>query len=724
MGGIVLLAAIMPLILGLLMWIYWNTRKVYPGFGVWTAANLTCGAAYVMFGLYNDVSPIISVVLANTLGIYSIILIYEGTELFFERPRFNLLNYLILGTFLAALLYLTLVQPNQNGWILLCSAVLAFMNLRVAHAMIAHSPRSLRGTSRTIALIFILTALFSFLRGAYAFRQTAPLNLFTDRTLLASAFASICALTVWTFYFLFLNSARVELDLENTSHRLGQAAVTSRRELSQLALLDEVGQLVSESLDEAEIVQRAVGAVVERFGYTQAAICMIVDENKLEVQALSGTEDHGYHRGYRQSVGEGIIGHVARTGQVYVAGDIEQDPYDVALVKHGGSAAAIPLSNEGQTFGVLYVESNTKNAFKRSDVQMLRALSSHVVTAVNKARLHASTQEHLVVMTTLHTISQIITSSLEIDRIFQTVLQLLKDTFGYTHISIYLLEGDVLQLGAQLGYPERTKLAKIPVTTGIMGRTVQTRQIQFLRDVNTDPAYVRAARDVTSEICVPLFKKGSILGVINVEGSKRKPLLERDVDVLTALAGPIAIAIDNAHLHAQAKALARIDGLTDLMNRRTFDQTLEAELARATRYEYPLSLIIIDIDDFKASNDRWGHLAGDALIRATAKLIRNNIRSSDSAARYGGDEFAVILPNTSLNDGVELAERLRSEAEKMGQAGADETIPPGQYTISVGVASYPAAGRTADELLLAADHAELLAKQQGKNRVCATEVPA
>ena len=254
-----------------------------------------------------------------------------------------------------------------------------------------------------------------------------------------------------------------------------------------------------------------------------------------------------------------------------------------------------------------------------------------------------------------------------------------------------------------------------------MGRSVLTKQLQFIRDVSQDPSFVRAAREVTSEICVPLLKDTNVLGVINVEAGRRNPLTERDVDVLTALAGPIAIAIDNAHLHAEAKALARTDGLTGLMNRRTFDQTLEAEIARAARYDYPLTLMIVDIDDFKSSNDQWGHPAGDALLRATAHMISSNIRITDSAARYGGDEFAIILPNTPLLDGLELGERLRQAAAALGRDTERFGVPPGHYTISLGVASYPTNATNAEELLQAADHAELEAKKQGKNRICAAE---
>ncbi|MGE5073875.1 MAG: GAF domain-containing protein, partial [Anaerolineae bacterium] len=608
---VIFLAGVLPLVLGLLTAVYWHSRKVYHGFGFWILANFSLGVAYILVALRANVSPFLYIVLSNVLIVYCVIAIYEGTEAFFDRPTFNINNHLVLVFYVLMQVYLTYLRPNVNERIALSSAILAFLHLRVAYSLVSHAPARLVRTSRTIAVLFLIAAGVSVLRGTYAMVGPGLIDLQADATLVAVAVASACSITIWTFYFLFLNSARVELDLEDAGQHLADMAADSRRELAQLALLEEVSQLIAGSLDEPEILQRAVEALVGRFGYAEAAISMLVAGDQLEVTAIAGTEDIGYHPGYRQRLGEGIIGHTGLTREVYLSGDIEHDPYYYTVGKRSGSAAGVPMLNEGQLYGVLYIESSTREAFSPSDLQMLRALVGHVVTAVNKARLYAGTQEHLVVMTTLHRISQIITSSLELDRIFQTVLQLLKDTFGYTHISIYLLDRDVLRLGAQIGYSDNSVLLQIPVNEGVVGRTVQTKHMQFVRDASQDPAFLRAAGEVNSEICVPLFKKGNVLGVINVEGSKRGPLTERDVDVLTALAGPVAIAIDNAYLHAQAKSLARIDGLTGLTNRRTFDQTLESEIARAARYDYPLTLIILDVDDFKATHDQWGHPAGD-----------------------------------------------------------------------------------------------------------------
>ncbi len=722
LSGVILVAGVLPIVLGVLTVIYWRTRRVYSGFGLWVLADFAIGAGCILLGLRGQISPLLSIIVGNAFTVYGLVLIYEGLEAFFGHPLFNLFNHLLVVVFLLFLAYLTYINPDITDRVVLTAAVLVVLLLRVTYVLLAHAPAPLRRICRTMAVMFLLAACVSALRGVYTALRDSPLELLSDPWVVAVAFVSIPGVTVWNFYFLYLSSARTEVDLEGAGQRLADSAVASRRELAQLALLEETSRLIAGSLDEAEILQRTVQTLVGRFHYAEAAICMLVEGDQLEIKAISGTEHTGFDLGYRQRVGEGIVGHVAQTAELYVTGDVEHDPYYFTVGHRSGSAAGVPLINDGDLYGVLYLESATREAFARTDVQMLRALVGHLVTAVNKARLYARAQDHLVVMTALHRISQIITSSLELERIFQTVVQLLKDTFGYTHISIYLLDGDVLRLGAELGYPEKSAVLQIPVNEGVMGRTVLTKQLQFVRDVSQDPAFMRAARDVTSEICVPLLKNTNVLGVINVEAGRRNPLTERDVDVLTALAGPIAIAIENGHLHAEVKALARTDGLTGLMNRRTFDQTLEAEIARAARYDYPLTLMIVDIDDFKASNDQWGHPAGDALLRATAHMITSNIRITDSAARYGGDEFAIILPNTPLPDGLELGERLRLAAAALGRDTQRIGVPPGTYTISLGVASYPLNASNAEGLLQAADHAELAAKKLGKNRVCGAEL--
>jgi diguanylate cyclase (GGDEF)-like protein len=180
------------------------------------------------------------------------------------------------------------------------------------------------------------------------------------------------------------------------------------------------------------------------------------------------------------------------------------------------------------------------------------------------------------------------------------------------------------------------------------------------------------------------------------------------------LAAQASIAIENERLHRTVKRQAITDELTQLSNRRRFTETLAVEVRRAERFGDPLSLVLADLDDFKQINDRYGHQAGDEVLRRFADVLRENVRDFDLPVRYGGEEFAVLLPETGLDGAEQLARRLQTALLRLRlpEIGADR--PP--VTASFGVAAFPAA-RTAEELLSAADGALYGAKAAGKNRV-------
>ena len=491
-----------------------------------------------------------------------------------------------------------------------------------------------------------------------------------------------------------------------------------QRRSAQLRLLAEVGRLVTDSLDEKEILENTLDVIVQQYDYAEVAISLLVTDDMLEVAAISGTQDFGYRPGYQQNMESGIIGHVAKTRMAYLAGDISQDAYYFSSAVREGSAIGVPMVGKEHLLGVIYVESTKKSELMEDDLQTLQTLANQVATSVEKTRLYARSQEHLQAMTMLQSVSHTVTSSLELDKILNNVLQLLKASFGYTYASIYLFDGDVLHMGAQLGYPEDMLIREISISEGVIGRTARIKQTQFIRDVNLDSDFMRASYDVRSEIAVPLLKEDNVLGVLNVE-SRHEPLTENDVNLLNALAGSVAIAIDNARLHAEVKQMAMTDVISGLANRRSFDELLEVELTRASRYHHPLSLIILDLDSFKEYNDRWGHPAGDVRLREVANLLRLNVREPDVAARYGGEEFAIILPDTSKPGAVKLAERLRYSAEESAPEEGEGSYPVPGYTLSLGVATFPDDAASIEELLLMADNAELMAKRLGKNRVYA-----
>ena len=498
-----------------------------------------------------------------------------------------------------------------------------------------------------------------------------------------------------------------------------QVFEAEHRRASQLALLEEASRQIAGLLDEREICWQVMQTIIKSFGYAEAAILLTVENGDLELIAIGGTEDMGFSPGLYVKKEEGIIGHVAICRDVYITGDVSRDTYytNPPGGPRTGSAIGLPMLYEHELLGVLYIESITPDDFDTEIVHTFQTLTSHTVTAIQRARLFAVARDRLRAITAVQAVSQTVSSSLELEQIFQTVIETLQNTFGYNFVSIYLLDGEVLRLGAQIGYPIDLVYAEIPMTNGVAGRAVQSGQAQFIPDVAREPGFLRASPEVESGICVPLLKEGSVLGVLNVESERAHPLTETDVIILTSFAGQVAIAVENARLHGQVKSLALTDALTGLANRRAFDYALESEVVRVNRYGPPLSLIIIDIDSFKLYNDAWGHPAGDARLRAIADLLRANVRNPDIAARYGGEEFALLLPFTDKTGAMLLAERLRYAAESSSPRGFTASESTSGYTLSIGVASFPDDGTTAAELLFAADNAELMAKRLGKNRV-------
>lgn len=221
-------------------------------------------------------------------------------------------------------------------------------------------------------------------------------------------------------------------------------------------------------------------------------------------------------------------------------------------------------------------------------------------------------------------------------------------------------------------------------------------------------------------LCLPLSAQGESLGNLHISiptDQRADSLDDEEQRFIETLADSIALALANVRLREQLGIQSIRDGLTGLFNRRYLDETLPREIHRAERSQRPLSVVMFDIDRFKRINDTYGHDAGDVVLKRVAELVLANIRSSDMACRYGGEEFTIVLPDTSLEVAYTRAEALREAASRMTLQHNGQDL--GQVTISVGVAAYPQHGRTRDPLLKSADEASYRAKHKpgGRNSV-------
>jgi len=215
-------------------------------------------------------------------------------------------------------------------------------------------------------------------------------------------------------------------------------------------------------------------------------------------------------------------------------------------------------------------------------------------------------------------------------------------------------------------------------------------------------------------IVAPLICQGRVVGVLNLADKTDAPeFTKEDIVAVELFSQLIGTSIGNINLFEKTQHQAQTDGLTGMLNHITFYETLDAELRRSQRYGGQVSIIMADVDDLKPVNDKFGHRAGDLMIKQISRRISACIRQIDIAARYGGDEFAIILPNTSLDDAVVVAERMVKTAADTPMIWEENEI---KLSISVGVGQY-GAGSSPGEVARATDQALYAAKQAGKNTV-------
>jgi diguanylate cyclase (GGDEF)-like protein len=324
----------------------------------------------------------------------------------------------------------------------------------------------------------------------------------------------------------------------------------------------------------------------------------------------------------------------------------------------------------------------------------------------------------------LKRITRNLTSSLELQTVLEAVvkeaMQLVKDAHD---AQIFLYQDGRLTFGAELDeFGQHNEPAKQPRPNGLTYTVARHKQITVVEDIRTHPLYANSDQSLQGSIIgIPLIIEDQVVGVMNLTRSITGEFSPGEIRLLTLLADQAAIAIFNARLHAAVNRQAHSDVLTNLPNRRALDERLNDEIARSARSGNPFSVVMLDLDGFKAINDTYGHDVGDHVLRQVAAALSGSLRSTDFLARYGGDEMTLVLPDTDLPWAEHVARKLQEALR-----GLDVRLPDGQSAtlgFSGGIALFPAHAETAAGLLRAADEALYRTKRHARGSFLAARPP-
>ena len=490
----------------------------------------------------------------------------------------------------------------------------------------------------------------------------------------------------------------------------------------ELTLMNRLADHLTRSLKVDTICRSAVKSITQNFKNCNVSI-FLVEHRRVALKKILRNFKDGVSRDTRLQFGEKVMSIIMKKVETIVANDISKAQlyrlYGYTPVKSG---VCIPLRISAKTIGFLNIDCNELNAFDEETVRSLELIANLVSVALHNAQLTEDATNQSKELAVSFTIARSLISTLELDDILREILGVIANTFGYTSCAVLLTdeERNRLYIKASHGYPRYIRYIMRDQKLksgreGICFHVATTGKPYYAPDVSKDPYYVEGKKSVRSEAAVPLKIKDEVIGVLDIESEKLDAFSERDLRMFSVFASQAAIAIQNDRLYNEIKSLSLTDALTKAANRRHFDLMLNSEFRKAKGYSRPLSLAMIDLDDFKNFNDRYGHLAGDKILIHISRILKKNIRDTDFVARYGGEEFTIILPETSNPLAMKVSERVRNSVEK--NLANIEGVGRKKMTISIGVASFPDNAENTAQLVHSADRALYRAKQMGKNCV-------
>ncbi len=493
----------------------------------------------------------------------------------------------------------------------------------------------------------------------------------------------------------------------------------AQRRTKEYELLTEIGQAISSHLVQDEVlrtVQVELGQIFDTSNFYIAF--QEEDEIRFELEIEAGVRLPKRSR----KAGNGLTEYVLRTGEpLLIESDLEQVRaklgVDFVPQQPAKSFCAVPILLGDRAQGVMAALSTERESqFQARDLEVMQTAAGQLGVAIENARLFTEEQRRARHLAFLNNISKVAISSEDAEQMMANIVREIQKNFHYDHIGIGIMDYATkdIEIKAEAGTASQTLGRRIAVGSGVLGKVARTGVSALVQ--NAGPGQLAGVLpESRAVLCLPITYGESLLGVLNVESRDENAFAPQDVLILNTLADLLATALHNSFVFQKLQQQSITDGLTGIKTRRFFWEALSSEWKRASRSGRPFSVVLVDLDKFKEVNDSLGHLEGDLVLARVGRLLEQKCRQSNVVARYGGDEFIILMPETGIEQAQVLAERLRL------WLATDPMLEEHHITGSFGVASFPVHGFSVEDLIRVADAGMYVSKHAGGNQVSTSD---
>ena len=492
----------------------------------------------------------------------------------------------------------------------------------------------------------------------------------------------------------------------------------AQRRTKEFELLTQIGQVISSRLDPDEVlaaVHRELGRLFDTSNFYVA----FAEGEELRYEYEVVRNERQPKRGRKSK--NGLSEFVIRTGQpILIRSDMKRVTHRLGIENSDHPASCyvgVPIRIGGMSCGVVAALNFEREfAYEQRDVEVLNTAAGQVAVAIENARMFAHEQRRARYLSFLNNVSQTAISSQNAESMLDEIVGQIQNNFNFDHIGIGILDYATkeIEIKAEAGTTAHAKGKRVALGVGVVGRVARTGDLSLVQD--TAASHLSGILpDSRSALCIPISYAETLLGVLNIESRRENAFTDEDTLLLRTLADLLATALHNAFVFQKMQQQSITDGLTGIKTRRFFLESLQSEWKRASRSTRPFSVVMIDLDKFKQVNDTMGHLEGDLVLARIARLLEQKCRQSNVVARFGGDEFVILMPETGIDQAQVLAERLRL------WIATDPMLSEHQITGSFGVATYPLHGSSIEDIMRVADAGMYVSKHAGGNKVATAD---